>query len=217
MIPSYSRFQNFGGTQPAAARAETQATRTRTLSASTRQFAGRDRVALRQEQSFSDVLASTEARGSYSPGSTRRQEVATSTVEAPTNSRRGDQTSSQVRRTSPAAASPAATSPPTSGTTSSGTPTDSAARGAATTNPEATLPFGQRAVNSLRQRLQSVNPLVANAPMEYMEEPVYFPGGVYYNRLIKVTGTNGRTEFYDANLVTRNPDIAANEISRIFT
>ncbi len=85
------------------------------------------------------------------------------------------------------------------------------------TNPEATsLTPGQRAIANLRQRLMNLNPIIANAPMEYTEEPVFHPGGIYINKLIKVWGTNGRTESYDANLVARNPDVTANEIARIF-
>jgi hypothetical protein len=62
-------------------------------------------------------------------------------------------------------------------------------------------------------RRHGMNPGVYN--LSYSEQVVAYPGGSYVNKLITADFGNGKSEQYMADLVLRNPDVAAVEMQRL--
>ena len=80
---------------------------------------------------------------------------------------------------------------------------------------EAPLPAkSQDAISLLSANLRQRGFDPASFGFTYSEQPVSYPGGSYTNHLI-TAHINGQTENYDANLVMKNPEVAAVEMLRL--
>jgi len=73
----------------------------------------------------------------------------------------------------------------------------------------------QQAVAALEAAMRKRGLAPEAMRLTYSEQSVSYPGGAYMNRLITADFGGGRTEQYMADLVLRNPDVAAVEMARM--
>lgn len=72
-------------------------------------------------------------------------------------------------------------------------------------------------VIALHDALQAAGIPTTGLQFEYTDQLVGYPGGAYQNRLITVTFPGGVRENFGADLVMRNPRVAAVEIQNLLT
>ena len=83
--------------------------------------------------------------------------------------------------------------------------------------PPAALDTRHPAVIALQDALSAAGVPTNGLDFQYVDDTVGYPGGSYQNRLITVTFPGGVKENYGADLVMRNPHVAAVEIHNLLT